>query len=358
MDFRFMKGRGVLSFPVKAVATSRNLGMGAVFCALLGASAHAQATLDFLDPLETERQRIEQKAAPEARPADARPTDARPTDARDLPPPRLGTAPGPESDGMLVRTRDGASVAAGVVKDGASGFWGTLRSTLSSIAAALGLPILGLVALLGLLLAGLAALVGWTLFRGRRRNRRRHPATASSSDDVYAGPSKETTRRRTLSSAMPERTKSEHEEFDYEEETEFEETMPEDFDSIFAEENDEPARNRAPVERTDPEKWRKPNLDRLRESIKADWKAEKEEKTKGEAVAPLAPPRAAAAVADPATRTLDDLSDGWEEWDLQDNPEDDPWGETAPTREAAVEGDDEKTSTRRIRALRDSLRAS
>jgi len=350
MEFRFMKGRGVSPLPIKAVAISRNLGMGAVFCALLGTAAHAQATLDFLDPLETERQRIEQNADP----------DARPAVPQELPPPRLGNVPGPDS--VLTRTRDGASVAAGVVKDGASGFWGTVRTTLSSIAAALGLPVTGLIALMGLLLAGLAALVGWTLFKGRGRGRKRRPAVASTSGDVYARSSKDKAKRRILGGAIPGRARTEQEEPDNPEtefeETEFEETMPEDFDSIFADETDEPAKDRAPAEKTDTDKWRKPNLDRLRDSIKADWRAEKEEKVRDKSAIPAAPRRDTAPT-DPATRTLGDLSDGWEEWDTQDNPGDDPWDEAAPSREAAaVKEDDHKTSMNRIRALRDSLRAS
>ena len=361
MEFRFMKDRSVLLLPDMVTAISRNIGLGVAVCALLATSAHAQATLDFLDPLENERTRIEQAAEPAASPSTTRP-DA----TRELPPPRLGDLPGPDSDSMLVRARDGAAAGASVAKDGASGFWSTLRAKLSSVATALSLPLLGLVALLVLLLAGLAALVGWTLFRGRGRR----PIAASTPNDVYARSLKDARKRRAPGSAVPERTgtarkEADHDDFeetDFEEtdfeETDFEETMPEDFDSIFVEENDESTKRRTPGESTDPDTWRKPNLDRLRDSIKADWKAEKEEKKKDESVAPLAPPRATAVAADPATRTLDDLSDGWEEWDSQDNPEDDPWGETAPTRKAAVEEDDEETSTRRIRALRDSLRAS
>ena len=144
--------------------------------------------------------------------------------------------------------------------------------------------------------------------------------------------------------------------------------MPEDFDSIFAEENGDwdetdtrpktasgpdPARSNA----RDTSTWRKPNLSRLRDSIKADWKADKED-----ALATTESPRRAAAAAplatsaDPGERGMAEISDGWEDWDEQADPGDDPWGATAATPADTSESED--AAMRRIRALRESLRAS
>ena len=338
MDFRIVQGSSVLRLLAGTAKVSRNLGLGAALCAVLGTSAFAQATLDFIDPLDTERVRIEERSG----------TPDRAIERRDPPPPRFSAPPVETGDSVLTRARDGVAAGAGAAREGASGFLGTLRSTLSSIAAALGLPTVGLVALLGLLVAGFAALVGWTLFRGNRRS------AEIPRDDVYARSSREAVKRRAMGSTVTPKAAVVAREDD------FEETMPEDFDEIFADETGDLAPRRQTVEKGETGTWRKPNLDRLRESIKADWKADKAEKAEVpapvSATAPRTQPRAAA-VADPAMRSLDDLSDGWEDWDTQDKPEDDPWGETLPVAETARKDGDE-TATSRIRALRESLRAS
>lgn len=335
MDFRIItKQVTSLSIP-GTMHQIRSFGVISAICALLGTAVLAQTTSDFLDPLDQERVRIEQRGdAPLSSPA-AREKPARPD----------ASASEREANGLLTRARDGATSGAAAAQDRATGFWARMKGAVSDIAASLGLPTAGLLGLLGLLLAGLAALVGWTLFRGKRRSRK-----ARRDVGVYAR-SKKSTERRQLGDANPLATSAAAEpEF---QETEFEENMPEDFDTIFEEER---SATPIPPKTKDASTWRKPNLDRLRNSIKADWKADKVRS--GAETGALAPVTAAALAAstDPAERSLDDISDGWEDWDDQVKPEDDPWGETLTTGDDTAERDD--AAIKRIQALRESLRAS
>ena len=318
MGFRFIGRQGI----------GRGLGLGTAVCALLGSAALGQTASDFIDPLDEERVRIETRdsAAPERSPA-VRAKPAVPSvDAPEV---------AQEGAGLLTRAREGAATGAAAAQDRATGLWARMRAAVTEVAADLGLPTAGLLGLLGLLLAGLAALVGWTLFRGRRRRRAARPG-----GDVYAR-SAETARRRRPGDADPlARTDKPDEEM-----------TPEDFEAVFAQER---AETPVPPKSDDPATWRKPNLDRLRDSIKSDWMADKV-RPKGSTggLEPVAAASLAAAGA-ASERTLGDISDGWEEWDAQVKPEDDPWGETL-TQDDAGEEDE---AVRRIRALRESLRAS
>ena len=342
MAFRFIGRRGTGSSGGDMGRGSRVVSLGAVLCAFLGSMAVAQTASDFIDPLDEERVRIEKRneTAPALSPA-TRAKPARPGSA---------AAPeGPRAEGLLNRARESAASGAAAAQERAGGLLSRMRAALAEVAESLGLPTAGLLGLLGLLLAGLAALVGWTLFRGRRRSRATLP-----DGDVYARTSKATARRRpgdadplARSAAMTD-----------------EEMTAEDFEAVFAQERaDAPPASApgtpapAPPKTDDASTWRKPNLDRLRESIKADWSASKVRPAKGgETLETVAAASLAASSTDPSERNLGDISDGWEDWDAQVKPEDDPWGETLTSD--AGDGGEDTEAVQRIRALRESLRAS
>lgn len=345
MDVRTIKRRITA---MKGRRASRPLVLAGSVCLFLGTSVLAQNTFEFIDPLDEERIRVERAAESSgASPSDRwRPAvRAEPDGAA----PRAAAPPaGDDPDMMLLRARDEARANAAALRDESAGFWSRMRTALSSVATAINLPLAGLVALLFALLAGLAALIGWTLFRSRGKYDA--PYEGSNDSDVYARTPRSSQKRRdakaapVAASARPD---------------DFEESMPEDFDAILAREHAE-AETSAPVApgpaaAPDPEDtstWRKPNLDRLRDSIKSDWKASKQPPAPAPVPAPLPTETS------DEDRSLSDISDGWEDWDAQDKPEDDPWGETlAPaTTEPKRTPDDE--ALRRIRALRQSLRAS
>lgn len=104
----------------------------------------------------------------------------------------------------------------------------------------------------------------------------------------------------------------------------------------------------------DPSTWRRPNLDRLRDSIKSDWKASKTADlavSKPVSVAAVA----AAGVANPqGAPTSTGVS--WDEWDAQLQKGDDVWGASGGSDSEARVTDQE--TIKRARALRESLRAS
>ena len=333
MNFRVIRKQVASLSKTGTKKRSRALGLGMTAFALLGTAVYAQSTSDFIDPLDDERIRIERSEdAPRTSPA-----------SREKPARSDAATSQRDANGLLTRARDGATSGVAVAQDRATGFWAKMRAAVSEVARSLGLPTSGLLGILGLMLAGLAALVGWTLFRDRGRRTRKRKQDVG----VYAR-SRKSTERRQLGDATPF-AKAEAET----PVPDFEESMPEDFDSIFEEE-----RENAPVppKTKDASSWRKPNLDRLRDSIKADWKSDKVRSS--EDARALAPVTAAALAtrSDPAERSLNDVSDGWEDWDDQVKPEDDPWGETLTTGDDTVARED--AAIQRIRALRESLRAS
>ncbi len=341
MVFRFISKQATTLSVLTARRSGKRAAIGMLLCTALGVSAYAQGQLDFIDPLGEERARIE-KNSEVAVPS---PTMTEKS-ARDS-----AGADNEGGDSLLSRARDGASSGVTAAQERADGFWTRMRAGLSDVAASLGLPTTGLLGLLGLLLAGIACLVGWTMFRSRRRG----AARVSPDSDVYQRDGHGLGRRKLgdrnpLSATQPAADQG------------FEETMPEDFDTIFRDEAAETPKVPVPPITTDAENWRKPNLDKLRESIKADWKADKVVAAKtGLATAGAAAVAVATPSRDAADRTLSDISDGWEAWDDQVKPEDDPWGETLVTGDTADAGDqeaDNAAALRRIRALRESLKAS
>ncbi len=345
MDIRVIKKQVSVLSVVAAKRSGRRFGIGALVCAMLGASAFAQAQLDFIDPLGEELSRIEANSNAPAASPDVPSKPAKPTSATNS----------EKASGLLTRARDGASASASTVQDKASGFWGRMRASLGDVAESLGLPTAGLLGLLGLMLAGIACLVGWTLFRGRRKRR----ADIFDDNDVYQNGVTGRKRRMLGDSIPPAKGKVSRSDDDR-----FEETMPDDFETIFRDETKAVAAP-IPPKTVDTATWRKPNLDKLRDSIKADWKSDKTEKA-GIAAAATGIAGAGAAVAaagatafdygsnDPGDQSLGDLSDGWEDWDTQVKPEDDPWGETLVTED----DDADSAALIRIRALRESLKAS
>jgi len=330
MNFRVIR-KQIASPPVfGSLRRSRVLGLGAAVATLLGTAVLAQTASDFIDPLSDERIRVERQSDAPSTSPEAREKPARP-DA-------MSDEKGPAT--LLTQARNGAQSGATVAQERATGFWARMRNAVSDVADSLGLPTSGLLGILGLLVAGLAALVGWTLFRSRRK-----PRVNKREVDVYARSRSAGTRR--LPGDETPFVKSARTEPD------FEETMPEDFDSIFEEER---TSTPEPPKTMDTSTWRKPNLDKLRNSIKADWKSDKIRS--GEGTESLAPVTATAPAthSDPSERSLNDISDGWEEWDEQVKPEDDPWGEALETGGDVPEKD--AAAIQRIRALRESLRAS
>lgn len=332
MNFRIIR-KQVTSLSIAGASRKfRSFGFGTAICALIGTTVFAQTTNDFMDPLNDERVRIEQrKAAPTSSPA-AREKPARPTNA---------TTPERRSESLLARARDNTTSGAAAAQDRATGFWAKMRNALSDVSASLGLPPLGLLGILGFLLAGLAALVGWTLFRGKGRSK-----ISRKESDIYASTG-QSTQRRQLGDAIPFAASTDVK-------PKFEETMPEDFDTIFEEE-----RSAAPTPQksTDSSAWRKPNLDRLRASIKADWKADKVRSSAESKEPARAMTSTSTTDTDQSVSHFNDEQDGWEKWDEQVKPDDDPWGETLTTGDDTASQQDD-AAIQRIRALRESLRAS
>jgi|GEM_PF-5383073 len=367
MDIRIIRRRiAPLTIP-GAIRFSRRSGIAAIACLCLGTSVFAQSSLDFVDPLSEERSRIEQsaKGTPEGwRPS----TEAAPRTAED-------------SATLLRRAREGASAGASTAQENANSFWGRMKSALSGVAGTLGLSSTGLIGVLTALLAGLALLVGWTLFRGHGKYNAPYDGR-DEDDDVYARTRKKTQKRRMPEDMASERrvekdtpraaTATAAPTFADTEMNAFDNTGSTGFDAIL---NGDTTPRDAVVELSDPApasasasdadteeatSWRKPNLDRLRNSIKSDWMASKKEATPekpAQSVAMIAEPDSS----DPADRSISDIADGWEDWDTQSKPEDDPWGETIarPVEEAAAQQSERDDSAiHRIRALRKSLRAS
>ena len=351
MDFRIIREQFAALPTFRLRRWSRRISFVALSCAVLGTSVVAQTTLDFLDPLTDERTRIEQTRD---KPADPAPAEKPAKPAK----PPAAEPRSTDTSNLLARAREGATARAETAQDNAKGFWGRMRSTLSGVAASMGLPTAGLVGLLCLILAGIALLVGWSLFRKRNR-----PGFDTNNDDIYAASARTSARRRQPGETKTHRRKAvapiEDTPVPESTRTAPVETYPEDFDAIFAEESDTPAKPAATKPTADDTStWRKPNLDRLRDSIKADWKADKD-LPETDATSPR---RAAAPVSpfthdDPGARSLSDVSDGWEEWDETVRDDADPWGDTVETAKDQTEGV-ESAASRRIRALRDSLRAS
>ena len=357
MNFRIIKKQFIATPSFQFGRWSRRLGLTTLVCTVIGTSVLAQTAFEFVDPLDDERTRIEKATdAPETKAAD-----------RWKPSPRADDVPDENAANLLTRARESANTGAAAAQQGATGFWGRIRAAMSEIADSIGLSTGGLLGLLGGMLAVIALLVGWTLFRGRRN------AYNDPDEDIYAPSKRSNTKRRQPGDKLPAASmtarSSEREPIRESAATGFEETMPEDFDSIFAEENvdwddDETdvraetasSQNLARPDARDTSTWRKPNLSRLRDSIKADWKADKEdarattESPRSTAATPFATP------ADPGERGMAEISDGWEDWDEQAQPGDDPWG-TAPATADDTSGS-EDAAMRRIRALRESLRAS
>ena len=333
---------------VPAFQTSRWLrrfGAAAMICGCIGTVAHAQSSLDFIDPLSEERTRIEAR-------------EGQPSANRPAPAPREESAAASDSANLLARARESANSSAAAAQDQATGFWGKIRAALSGIGDAIGVSTLGLMGILTALLAGIALLVGWTVFRSKKRI-----DALADADDLYATPGKKAFGRRSLEDSPPSADPKDNRATAQRDTAPnaFDEMESEDFDSIFAEESTPRAARAKPPKSDDASKWRKPNLDRLRDSIKSDWKAGKQKPDSGDATAAMAATAASAAGAmassDPGERPLTDISDGWEEWDEQVSPENDPWGETlAKAEEPAADPEDSAMS--RIRALRESLRAS
>lgn len=330
MNFRIIREQIASLTATGTIRQSRAFGLGTAICALLGSAGLAQTASDFIDPLSEERVRIERSNDT----AKASATDDSEEQARDR-----ASSFDREANSLLGRARDGATSGAAAAQDRATGVWAKMRAAASDVAASLGLPTAGLVGILGLILAGLAMLVGWTLFRGKRRPRRHRPGVG-----VYAR-SREAGQRRMPGDAMPYENTAETQE------AEFTETMPENFDTIFEEE-----RQPTPPKTMDTAKWRKPNLDKLKASIKSDWRSDKVRPSEENQTLAAVTPATLATREEAADRNLDDVSDGWEDWDDQVKPEDDPWGETLTKGDDATVREDAALS--RIKALRESLRAS
>lgn len=326
----------------------------ALACTALSSPAQAQDSLDFIDPLKDERTRIE-RSEPRETPAE---NNWRPRPAPAAPPAALAEPPSRESSTTLLRrAREGASSSAEAVEERASGFWGKMRATLSKVAAGFGVSVLTLIALLLLFLIGIAFLVSWTLFRGRGKYKKIITADELEDGDdpfLYAHDTQSQQNRRSATHDT---------DFETERQTSAqEEAIPEGFDSIFSEERAErpadPPTMPAPVpvqntsapkdadDTGDTSTWRKPNLDRLRNSIKSDWLASK----KGSARTNTQ--------TDPGDQRLSDISDGWEQWDSSGENQDDPWGETQAAEKQANAKVTDDEALRRIRALRQSLGSS
>ena len=344
MTFRTIRTHIVVLRQIAVGSWPRHIGFGVLISSVLGFSVLAQSTSDFIDPLKDERVRIEKKVDAPQPPAVERPEPTRADPAEET-----------NSANLLARARQGANSGAEAAQERATGFWAGMKASVADLAAKMGLPTVGL---LGLALAALALLVGWTLFRGKGRRR-----GFETEDDVYARSSRDIFARRqpgdSRAASSSARTAP----------AAFQETMPDDFDAIFAEEAEEtgfdddrtkPVAASAAVDSSDASTWRKPNLDRLRDSIKADWKADKdrddETPVAKSAPAKTAPTPHAAPGSDPGELRLTEVSDGWEDWDDQADPQDDPWAEK-PVRDEPKR-DADSSATNRIRALRESLRAS
>ena len=326
----------------------------AVVCAFVSLSAIAQSTSEFIDPLEEQRIKVQtqQEAADRG-------------ETRQTPAPR---APAVER-----RVEQNSPEAAlrrleGNANSGPT-FLDKVRKALRDIAAQFGLTTGALAGLLTLALAGLAALIGWTLFRGKRRRVR-----DTAEQDIY-NDGIGSNRRRMLGEGLPAAKTDVYDDVDDNEI--FEETMPQGFDDIYVEEaRQTPAfgkrsKQAETPKSNNPKEWKKPSLDRLKASIKADWAANKAEKKAaaeddwdvGDDNTPetsfFNPGKAPVGkTSDPADMPLTEVVDGWDDWDRNAKPDDDVWG--APAESAAPEKTDEPRddALKRIRALRDSLRAS
>ena len=349
MTFRTIRTHVVVLRQIAVGSWPRHIGLGVLISSVLGFSVLAQSTSDFIDPLNDERVRIEKKVDAPQPPAVERPEPTRADPAEET-----------TSANLLARARQGANAGAEAAQERATGFWAGMKASVADLAARMGMPTAGLLGLLGLALAALALLVGWTLFRGKGRRR-----GFETDDDVYARSSRDISARRQPGDSRASSPQSETAP------AAFQETMPDDFDSIFAEEAEETgfdddrtrpvaASASAAVDSSDASTWRKPNLDRLRDSIKADWKADKdrddETTVANSAPAKTAPTPPTAPGSDPGELRLTEVSDGWEDWDEQADPEDDPWAKDPARDEPVREAD--SSATNRIRALRESLRAS
>lgn len=319
---------------------------------MLAATAFAQSQPEFADPLEDLRIQIERN--------DGAPRDG----AERSSSPVTTIAPGAATAGdtALGRTRDAALARAEDTRREALGFWGKMKASVSEVAASLGLPTSGLFGLLALILAGLAMLIGWTLFKSKARS-----SLSDMEDDTLYADSSRASKRRSLGDVSA----TAHPQEAAQSKTSFAETMPDDFEDIFLEEQKtvaasaRTAKNEGPLDAADPATWRKPGLDRLRDSIRADWKADKAEKSPRAKTAnddegmdffeQDAPVRAAA---EPARRTMADVSDGWDDWDSQRESEDDVWGDRTDVKPDSPAPSEDDDALARIRALRESLRAS
>lgn len=361
MFVRFIIERVCRSPKLKA----RNLvHISAITIAFMGASAIAQNTLEFIDPLEETRTKIEKTQS-----------------SADSAEPRQKPAPPAASSSQQNNTPAAALKRLESGEKSAPGFVDKIRKAMGDVAGQFGLSTSGLLGFLGLLFAGLIALVGWTLFRGKRR-------VPSRRDDAIYGDGIGSNRRRQLGEKPPV---TEAKQVDDEDDGIFEESMPQGFDDIYREENEEMpafgkrAQKTEPPQSNDPGTWKKPSLERLRNSIRTDWASSKAKK-KADAAATADAAAAAdaewnvenddapetsffdpknvpteASSHDPADMPMTDVADGWDDWDNNAGPEDDVWGEPArvtPPPAASATTDKRNDALRRVRALRDSLKAS
>ena len=216
----------------------------AIALCLISAGVVAQTTFDFEDPLEDMRRQIE-AAQPQADPV-----------------------ANPES--MTETARGQVAEAVASAEAATDGVVAGAQNSAASLADHTGLTKNGLLGLLGLGLLALASLIAWLLFR------RREPAPEQQ-ESIYAGGGKR--KRRVLDSGahVVRRKKapldtSETPEQAAEAETARAETLA----------AHTPAQTEGPVApdpaetvvADNPDTWRRPNLDRLKESIRADWKGE------------------------------------------------------------------------------------
>lgn len=361
------------------------VGLGAAALAVAfmanGGAAHAQSDPDFIDPLEEVRESL---SAPRTQGSWAAEIDKAPAEIERSPIPKQR---GVEfSEDPLFRAgndlRNAATGSAARAESAASTAWDSLRASLSGLAAKFGVSLWGLLAGLAALFALLALLMGWALFGGRRKKTRKggvYSRSGSRERRRIAGAEQPERRQRarmtddaTADERLPLRSSAQE---------------PDQYAMVqdapdFTDGADSSGAEDAPTR--DPSTWRRPKLDRLRESIRADWRASKKapkaaplddgedfdalleqenarhesaaDEHRDDALDTLLRPEP---TQHPADLPLTQVASDWNDWDdgLEDDA--DVFGQNrtkAQPEEAPVATEDE--ALRRVRALREALRAS
>lgn len=347
---------------------------------------HAQTTTDFIDPLEEVRQSLMEKAqSGESKPSESAPSIS------NTPVPRQRGAEFIEDPLYKAATemRGAANNGAAQAEDAALSTWDRLRRVGGEIATKLGIPSSWLLTGVAGFLAAIALLLGWVLLGSKKR---RADGDRSS---VYSR-RRSAERRRVVDRDAPMRRQNDarHDEEDFQDERipplrnhaaqagfggEAAQMAEPDFGDLGEEADAEKSTS---VPTRDPSTWRRPKLDRLRESIRRDWRAAKTSPEEPDVFADMLAEEEAStraedtqlhdnaldallqpdAVAHPSDLPLTQVASDWDDWDngLQDGT--DVFGDGTSQDKNALQ-DETPLATgdealKRVRALRDALRAS